>query len=84
MNKLLQKLDRAAGLWLNAMDEHLQAPVAQTLSGDVFMIDATPEQVNAQSVVIQPVIAAALKSAPTERSAVRAPMILKPEVSHKR
>ncbi len=53
MNKLIQKLDRAAGHWLNEMDTHLQAPVARTLSGDVFLYEAPS---NENRVAEQPVL----------------------------
>ncbi len=79
MNKLLKKLDRVAGSWLNAMDEHLHQPIADTLSGEVFMIETTSHQ-TVESQPVSTVLAPAAVSAP--KSAVklpsRPPMVLKP------
>ncbi len=36
MKTFFEKLDRKAGRWLNAVDEQLQAPIVNTLTGEVF------------------------------------------------
>jgi hypothetical protein len=36
MKNFLEKLDRKAGNWLDTLDEQLQQPIVQTLSGEVF------------------------------------------------
>lgn len=36
MNRFLEKLDRMAGRWVNAMDEQLQRPIVHTMTGEVF------------------------------------------------
>ena len=74
MNKLLQKLDRAAGRWVNMLDEHLQQPIADTLSGDVFMVEIVPQQ-TAES---QPVLTPAFVPKPAAHQSSVPPMVLKP------
>ncbi|MBL8161503.1 MAG: hypothetical protein JNJ61_05905 [Anaerolineae bacterium] len=36
MTNLLQQLDRKAGRWLNTLDDQLQQPTTQILTGAVF------------------------------------------------
>jgi hypothetical protein len=78
MNKLLEKLDRVAGSWLNVMDEQLQQPIADTLSGEVFMTEIRPQRV-AES---QPVSTMLPPAVPAPKPAVKQPshppMVLKP------
>ncbi len=44
MKTFFEQLDRKAGRWLNAVDEQLQAPLVNTLTGEVFTHDTAADQ----------------------------------------
>ncbi len=46
MKPFFEKLDRQAGRWLDAMDAQLQAPIVNTLTGEVFTHDTTANEDN--------------------------------------
>ncbi len=59
MKTLLEKLDRKAGRWLNAMDSKLQQPLVRVITGEVFTHGVSP---NGHSDREQPVQQAAQQS----------------------
>jgi hypothetical protein len=61
METLLEKLDRIAGQWLEAVDNQLQEPIVRTITGEVFThgtsSNAASSEQSGQKVAYQPAVA---------------------------
>lgn len=74
MKSLLERLDSAAGRWVKMIDSQLQEPVAQVITGQVFMQGAESNGHPAHRQPAQPVVrqTAAPEPKPTREAPIPA------------